>query len=189
MTSKTLLTFPFSQIMTSTTYYLHLPLLRRTYDLWDASCALVKPFSGMRWSITLQPIHPTVIAKSPFLQSAIPTLPLSEENLHQSLGSHSPPADRTVVIAQLTGTWSSSSDSPAVEAAARQLIDDISAAAKAESMQTGYMYLNYAHAGQEVWSDGSEKGEERKEWLRGVSRKVDPEGVFQTCVPGGFKLF
>ena len=160
--------------MIATSYYLHLPLLHRTFELWQASCNSVEDYSGIRWSMSLQPIVPGVIAKSPFLQEAIPTL------------SHE---QKTIVVAQVTGTWKDGRDTPAIEAAAMGLIDKIDDAAKQEKMQTGYIYLNYAHAGQNVFSDGSDKGEQRKEWLRSISRKYDAEGIFQRCVTGGFKIF
>lgn len=118
--------------------------------------------------MTFQPIVPAVFAKSPFLQEAIPR----------------PPAARSIVVAQLTGTWEDQNDTPALEAAGKKLICEIDEAAQEEKMQTGYIYLNYAHSGQNVFGDG-----ERKKWLQGVSMKYDPDGIFQRCVPGGFKLF
>ena len=51
-------------------------------------------------------------------------------------------------------------------------------------MQKGYINLNYAHAVQKVFGEGR-----RKKWLQKVSKVFDPEGIFQRCVPGGFKLF
>lgn len=77
-------------------------------------------------------------------------------------------------------------NSPAVEAAARGLIDGIDRAAQAGGMQTGYVYPNDTHTGQRVGSDGSKKGEERKEWLREMRRRFEPEGVFQDGVRVGF---
>lgn len=46
--------------------------------------------------------------------------------------------------------------------------------------------MNYASAGQPVIEG---YGEENVRFLREVSRKYDPKGVFQRRVPGGFKLF
>ncbi|CAO1606145.1 hypothetical protein XANCAGTX0491_009645 [Xanthoria calcicola] len=158
------------QIMIATTYYLRLPLLHRTYDLWQDSCESVRDCEGIVWSMTLQAITPTIIAHSPFLQEAIPDLATN--------------SNKTVVVAQLTGTWKASEDTAAVETAAMKLIDGIDREARAADMHTGYIYLNYAHVGQNVFGEG-----QRKERLREISRKYDPEGVFQRAVPGGFKLF
>ena len=119
--------------------------------------------------MSFQPIVPVIIAHSPFLQEAIPTLSADS---------------KPIVVAQLTGTWKNSKDTAVIEAVALTLINDIDSAARTEKMQTGYIYLNYAHAGQKVFGEGK-----RKEWLQEMSRVYDPEGIFQRCVPGGFKLF
>ncbi|KAF2864675.1 hypothetical protein BDV95DRAFT_292125 [Massariosphaeria phaeospora] len=105
------------QVVASTTFYLDLALLQRTIAAWEASIDSIRGYSGIVWSLSLQPIVPKVIALSPFLQTAIPTL-------------SDPP--RTIVIAQLTGTWKNTEDTPA---------------------------------------------------------RYDPEGIFQKCVPSGFKLY
>ncbi|KAL9105832.1 MAG: hypothetical protein Q9227_009040, partial [Pyrenula ochraceoflavens] len=134
-------------IMLSTTYHLSLALIHRTYDLWSSSCDAVRTISGIKWSITFQTIHPAVISKSPFLQSALPsTRPRT-----------------TIVVAQLCATWQNSSDSNIVEEEAFKLIRRIEDAAKQEEgSQTGYTYLNYVHGAQKgVWGGG-----ERVKWLR-----------------------
>ncbi|KAL9023593.1 MAG: hypothetical protein Q9196_007104 [Gyalolechia fulgens] len=110
-----------------------------------------------------------VITHSPFLQDAIPTLSADT---------------KSVVVALLTGTWEDPRDTAALEGVAMQLIDGIETAAQESDLQTGYLYLNYAHAGQNVFGEGK-----RKAWLQQMSKKYDPEGIFQRCVPGGFKLF
>lgn len=48
-----------------------------------------------------------------------------------------------------------------------------------------FRYINYADASQDVMSSYGEKNVQKM--LR-VSRKYDPEGVFQKRAPGGFKL-
>ena len=153
----------------ATTYYLHLPLLHHTVDLWQGSYDSVKHYAGIVWSVSFQPISPIVIAHSPFLQEAIPNFSANTT---------------TIVVAQLTGTWKESKDTAAIEPVAMKLIDDIDIAAQTAGMQTGYIYLNYAHMGQNVFGEGR-----RKEWLQEISKKYDSEGIFQCCVPGGFKLF
>ena len=155
--------------MIATTYYLHLPLLHQTYNLWQRSCDAVREYKGIVWSMSFQPIVPVIIARSPFLQEAIPTLS---------------PDPKPIVVAQLTGTWKDSKDTAAIEAIALALISDIDTAARTDDLQTGYIYLNYAHAGQNVFGQGK-----RREWLQEMSKRYDPEGIFQRCVPGGFKLF
>ncbi|KAI9691062.1 MAG: hypothetical protein M1822_008682 [Bathelium mastoideum] len=162
------------QIAVATTYYLSETLLSRTYDLWLASQESVKNLTGVVWSITLQTIFPATVAKSAFLQNAIPAYTAEQ-------GS--------IIVVQLTGTWKDARDSPAAEKAALKLISDIEDVVKNEKMQTGYLYLNYAYHGQDVFGDDSIDNGERKKWLQGVSKKYDGDGLFQRCVVGGFKLF
>ncbi|KAI9666055.1 MAG: hypothetical protein M1821_003990 [Bathelium mastoideum] len=162
------------QIAIATTYYLSETLLSRTYDLWLASQESVKNLTGVVWSITLQTIFPATVAKSAFLQNAIPAYTAEQ-------GS--------IIVVQLTGTWKDARDSPAAEKATLKLISDIEDVVKNEKMQTGYLYLNYAYHGQDVFGDDSIDNGERKKWLQGVSKKYDGDGLFQRCVVGGFKLF
>ncbi|KAK4501903.1 hypothetical protein PRZ48_007712 [Zasmidium cellare] len=49
----------------------------------------------------------------------------------------------------------------------------------------GYRYMNYADASQDVLAS---YGEENLKMMLKVSQKYDPEGVFQTRAPGGYKL-
>ena len=48
-----------------------------------------------------------------------------------------------------------------------------------------YKYMNYADATQDVLKSYGEKNVKK---MRQVSKKYDPNGVFQTRAPGGFKL-
>ncbi|KAL8939650.1 MAG: hypothetical protein Q9211_002642 [Gyalolechia sp. 1 TL-2023] len=154
------------QIIIVTTYYIDLSLLHHIYDLWHHSCDRVKDHAGIIWSMSLQLISPMVIIHSPFLQDVIPTLSADS---------------KSIVVALLTGTWE---DPAALEGVAMQLIDGIETTAQESAVQTGYLYPNYARAGQNVFGEGK-----RKAWLQQMSKKYDPEGIFQRCVPGGFKLF
>ena len=155
--------------MIATTYYLDLPLLHHTYDLWQRSYDSVHKCAGIMWSMSFQLITPTMISRSPFLQEAIPTLSANT---------------KPILVAQLCGTWKESKDTATIEAIGAKLINDIDLTAKNDNKQTGYIYLNYAHAGQNVFGEGRRKG-----WLQEISRKYDPEGIFQRCVTGGIKLF
>lgn len=53
-------------------------------------------------------------------------------------------------------------------------------------LQRKWIYLNYAERDQDpIGSYGSENVGK----LQAASKKYDPTGLFQTNVPGGFKLF
>lgn len=59
------------------------------------------------------------------------------------------------------------------------------AAAKQRGLYNEYVYLNDAGPDQAVFPGYGAKNFQR---LRDISKKYDPEGVFQTLLPGGFKL-
>lgn len=58
------------------------------------------------------------------------------------------------------------------------------AAAKA-GLSNEFVYLNYAAPGQDPLSGA---GAANKANLRSVSKKYDPDQIFQKAVPGAFKL-
>ena len=70
-----------------------------------------------------------------------------------------------------------------------KLFDEIEYEAKVKnkpSLYHPYKYLNYADGGQDVIKG---YGKESVRRLRSVSRRVDPRGVFQRQVVGGYKLW
>ncbi len=82
--------------------------------------------------------------------------------------------------------WSNSAANSAVDQVARQAVAAVRAHAQAEGLLRTFEYLNYAGPHQTPLAS---YGAESFGFLAGVSRKYDPEGVFQRKVPGGFKLW
>jgi hypothetical protein len=66
-----------------------------------------------------------------------------------------------------------------------QYIDELNEFAKSKGADNPFIYLDYAYKTQDPLTG---YGEKNLEHMRKVSAKYDPEGVFQTMVPGGFKL-
>ena len=66
-----------------------------------------------------------------------------------------------------------------------QYIADLDEFAKSVGADNPWIYLDYAYKTQDPLTS---YGEENLQKLRDVSKKYDPEGVFQTMVPGGFKV-
>ena len=81
--------------------------------------------------------------------------------------------------------WSDVEDDGVVLAAARRVIDRSTEKAKEMGAFHRYLYQNYADISQDVFAG---YGEENLKRLREVSRKYDPEQVFQKLQPGYFKL-
>jgi hypothetical protein len=81
--------------------------------------------------------------------------------------------------------WANESDSPLVLNVTAKLISDIEDLAKAQRRYNPFKYLNYAGAWQNPLGS---YGASSLANLKAVSEKYDPTKLFQTGVPGGFKL-
>ncbi|KAL8715302.1 MAG: hypothetical protein Q9225_006426 [Loekoesia sp. 1 TL-2023] len=162
----------FRQLYRTTTFKNSLPFLQYVYDLFaHQSVPPVQSLAGVQWALTFQPIVPAITSRSDPLGG-------------NSLGLD--PADGPLVNCLLTGTWNRTEDDTIARNSAVRLFTDIEEEAKRRGLYNKYKYLNYADGSQDV-IDGY--GTESKRNLQRVSQKFDPRKVFQTQVPGGFKLF
>ena len=89
-------------------------------------------------------------------------------------------------MCQLTVTYPNSADDALVNSVTKTLIGEIEKATTKAGVFNGFKYLNYAAFFQDPLSS---YGPQNKATLQAVSKKYDPSGLFQTGVPGGFKLF
>ena len=71
------------------------------------------------------------------------------------------------------------------EAEFLKMTTELKETAEREGALVGFVYMNYAHPGQDVIGG---YGEGEKEWLRGVGERYDGEGVWQGRLAGGFKV-
>ncbi|KAF2864779.1 hypothetical protein BDV95DRAFT_632739 [Massariosphaeria phaeospora] len=90
-----------------------------------------------------------------------------------------------LILLSFAVSWQLALDSPRIEAGMQALEAAINAGARQKGLFNEWVYLNYAA----LWQDPIRKyGDANVGFLREVSRKYDPSGVFQRGVPGGFKL-
>jgi hypothetical protein len=87
---------------------------------------------------------------------------------------------------QLVFTFEDAAASDGFEEALKDLLGLIERLTKEEGTFHKYKYLNFAASFQEPLAS---YGADELEKLKTVAKKYDPRGVFQTQVPGGFKLF
>lgn len=88
-------------------------------------------------------------------------------------------------MVDLAISWSSPTDDARIMAAASSFIDRSIAAAKALGLDYKFIYQNYAAKSQDVFAG---YGEANRQRLIAISKKYDPEQVFQKLQPGYFKL-
>ncbi|KAH6850832.1 hypothetical protein B0I37DRAFT_390734 [Chaetomium sp. MPI-CAGE-AT-0009] len=104
--------------------------------------------------------------------------------LNNTLYSINPPVAYYIIL--LSALWPDSAANPAAEQASRRAILSIESRAKAKGLLRNFQYLNYAASYQAPLTS---YGARELEFLKGVSSKYDRLGLFQSRVPGGFKLY
>lgn len=161
-----------SQLTFATTFQNDLTMLHTLFNLWNASISDVATVNGISWTINIQPINRAVTSKSALLGGNSLGLPLN-------------PPGGSLVLVLLSATWANSNQSLLMNQATDKLLNNIIHAAKTSGTFHRYIDLNHANKNQDPISG---YGSNVKARLRAVSRKYDPDGIFQTAVPGGFKL-
>lgn len=81
--------------------------------------------------------------------------------------------------------WSSPSDDVRIINAANNIISQSTTTAKAMRLDYQYIYQNYASLNQSVFAGYGDANQQR---LVRISKKYDPDQVFQRLQPGYFKL-
>ncbi|KAL3431352.1 hypothetical protein BDV09DRAFT_198803 [Aspergillus tetrazonus] len=131
---------------------------------FNRSCRAVSAVENMNWYMSFQP-----------------SAALNGEN---SLGLD--PRDERLNVIILVAFFPNPEDSTVARNAANDLIRSIEEITRAAGVYRPFKYLNYADDSQDVIGG---YGEQARAALQAASRKYDREGVFQSAVPGGFKLF
>ncbi|KAF2106961.1 oxidoreductase FAD-binding protein [Lophiotrema nucula] len=144
--------------------------MRDIYELADATSKKFLLVTGMIYTMTFQPLPHVLYTKAPAGSNA--------------LGLDRFKDDLINVLFVLS--WSLPTDNDNVYRAVQDLEAAIVSKAKEQGVYNEWLYLNYAAP----WADPIKaKGADTVNFLRSVSKKYDPNGVFQTAVPGGFKLW
>lgn len=113
----------------------------------------------------------------------LPTKFLAHSAGNDSLGTS--PEDGNGVILLLSALWPDSASNEVVHAKATELMSKVNGAASDMGLLKRFVYTNYAD-----WSQHplESYGEDEVRFMQRTATKYDPRGVFQTRVPGGFKL-
>ena len=85
----------------------------------------------------------------------------------------------------LSYSWSSKSDDSRIYASTKRIIDRAVSTAKELHLDYKYIYQNYASQGQDVFAG---YGKANQDLLVRISKKYDPDQIFQKLQPGYFKL-
>ena len=123
---------------------------------------------GLLWTLVLQPLLPDWVC-------------MGDANPQGLDDSTAEP----LVLVSFTINWDERRDDEFVKSTTRSAIEQIDAAAAANGAGHPWRYLNYCAEWQRPFES---YGESNWRFLQAVSRKYDPEGLFQRGCVGGFKL-
>ncbi|KAL9110086.1 MAG: hypothetical protein Q9227_005279 [Pyrenula ochraceoflavens] len=163
------------QVFATTTIKNHTATITATHAAYEEAITRIRRrgrIKGLVYTLVLQPLLPEWACKG----DPNP-LGLAE---HQQDDSREP-----LVIVSFTVNWDSAVDDEFMKTITRQNVEQIERIAGANGMGHRYRYLNYCAEWQRPF-DGY--GGDNLAFLRDVSRKYDPEGLFQRGCRGGFKL-
>ncbi|KAK8074611.1 oxidoreductase FAD-binding protein [Apiospora hydei] len=155
------------ELMITATFQNSLSMLRAMHAIELQTVPALQNVSGLQWSLALQP-QPAIMFKA------------SARAGGNSLGLDE--SDGNLFNVLLTATWVEKTDDLLVESQTRSMFERFEAEARRLGVTNSYLYFNYAAS----WQDPiSGYGENNKVFLEEVSRKYDPQGLFQKSVPGG----
>ncbi|KAF2023418.1 FAD-binding domain-containing protein [Setomelanomma holmii] len=144
--------------------------LEATHQAYCDAIARIRKrnIKNMSWTLVLQPMLPDWARKGDPNVLGLDTC-----------------TDEPLVNVSFTVNWALSKDDEIVQGITRAAIEQIDAFATEHGTAHRYRYLNYCDSWQRPF-DGY--GKANLEFMREVSRKYDPEGLFQRGCAGGFKL-
>ena len=158
------------QMYMTNTFKNDLLFLKSVYAMFKEAALQLSAIPGLAISLTVQPIPPAISSRAAALGG-------------NSLGLD--PSDGALVLCLISVTWETTADDAQIASTINSLNSQIVDTAKAKGLFNSWIYLNYAGASQDPISG---YGAANKARLRAVSRKYDPDQVFQRNVPGGFKV-
>ena len=140
------------------------------YAAWLATIERIKDVPGLSLSLGFFPLTKTLLASS--VRSGGNAFNIS-------------PSDGPLLIVFIHPIWAEAGDDAKMHGEVERLLEEFNTMAKEKGKLHRYIFPNYGYPKSDLFAG---YGEESVERMRKVAEKVDPEGVFQKCVPGGFKL-
>ena len=153
-----------SGIYANTVFHPTAAIIEEVHQLWSSTIESIKNVPGIAYFLIFQ--------RMPAIKSG------------NALGLED--ADDPLVLCLLSVTWTQAQDDATINSVTQILIQKFDQATKAAGLFQRFKYLNYAAPFQDPISS---YGPASNAQLQAASKKYDPEGFFQTGIPGGFKLF
>ncbi|KAI0145377.1 FAD-binding domain-containing protein [Xylariaceae sp. FL1272] len=145
-------------------------LLLETFDIWNETFSPIEAVGGVTWFCHFEAI-PAVMST------------YSRKTGSNVLGVK--PEDGNGVVMLISAFWTDGTATSAIEEAGKTAAQKVQHTAETKGRGMDLIYSNYADTSQNVIKS---YGANNVEFLKQVSKKYDPDQVFQKRVPGGFKL-
>ncbi|KAI3395458.1 hypothetical protein diail_1321 [Diaporthe ilicicola] len=161
---------------TTATFRADEDLLRHMADIFIAETEKALESAGLRDDANFKPM----LGIQPLTKN---TLQASMERGGNVLGLDV--EDGPLVVCSFGWEWSSESDDAIVTAGIKAVLDQSVGAARDRGLYHPFKYMNYAAEDQDPLGS---YGPQNVEFMRRVKTTYDPDGLFTTLVPGGFKI-
>lgn len=159
------------QLFATATFKANEELLRYIWEVSQEMTKGLETVPNSQWAFSLQPMPSVISARSS--DSGGNVLGLSE-------------ADGNLFNLLLNPAWDRAEDDHEFESRAQETLERLEIKAKELGADHPFVYLNYAAPWQNPIPG---YGPKERDFLRENSKTFDPTGLFQTVMPGGFKLF
>jgi len=145
-------------------------LIEMFHNKWQETLAQIKDVEGIVFSLGFHPLTKALL-----------------ENSGKAGGNAAaiPPSDGPLFVILVNPMWILPQDDERVFKAVRKFASELRILARERGLLHRYVFTNYASGEDDVISG---YGEDSVAKLVAVSKRVDPLGLFQSGVPGGFKL-
>jgi hypothetical protein len=154
----------------TTTFRINKEMIKAAVDILQEEAGPLKEIEGIVPAFVIQPITTDVIARF-------------GKNGGNCLGIDA--NEGPLVNINYSMMWKNAEDDEVVLGAMRTTMKRIIERSKEMGVYHPFLYQNYASIEQDVFAG---YGEENRRKLREISKKYDPDQVFQTLQPGYFKL-
>lgn len=163
----------YSHLFLTRTYGIDPAFLKQVFHIANTTLQTFANTPGLLYTLVFQPL-PSVITSHGAANADSPN----------ALGLD--PDAGCQVLALQSIQWADANDDGIINEAARSIWMQADELAMRMGLQRKWIYMNYANQDQDpIGSYGSQNVAK----LQATSKKYDPTGLFQTNVPGGFKLF
>jgi hypothetical protein len=145
-------------------------LMTAFHDKWQEMLATLKDAEGFTFAFGFQPLAKSLLEHSAAAGGNATGLTSS---------------DGPLFVVLLNPVWALAADDNRITSGVTNLLAEFRRLASEKGLLHPYIFTNYAYKTEDVFKG---YGEASVAQLKEVSKKFDPEGIFQKGVPGGWKV-